>query len=158
MNCSNSGGSVIGRRRKDAEGYTPLKGASAGLDAVPTYAVWKEDSVVFCHKCSCNRLKTSLMALLRLRPFHQPSTTPLLSPYTVKSHLCVSVSRRYQTRHSKATASAQPMSRCPLSVFHPGMSHQALHFAPMVMAIPNLELASEKAWASKRETGPGIVL
>jgi hypothetical protein len=30
----------------------------------------------------CNLLKTPLTARLRLRPFHQPSTTPLLSPYS----------------------------------------------------------------------------
>ena len=133
-------------KEKGCWGYVPLEGASAKLDVLLTYVVWKEDLVALCHKCSCNCLKMSLMSLLWLHPFHQPLTTPLLSPYTVKSHLCILLSRRYQTRHLKAMASV-PMSHCPSSILHLGISHQALHLAPMVMVIPNSELVSEKAWA-----------
>ena len=48
---------------------------------------------------------------------------------------------------SKAMASAQPMSHCLCSVCHPGIRYQALHLSPMVIAMPNSELASKKAWA-----------
>ncbi|KAH7903908.1 hypothetical protein BJ138DRAFT_1107277 [Hygrophoropsis aurantiaca] len=54
------------------------------------------------------------------------------------------------------TASAQPMSRCPLWVFHPGIRRHALQNFPIVMPIPIPELASEKARTSRWGCG-GVI-
>ena len=76
MKRLSSGGSCIGGRRRDSGGYIPREGASAGLNLLPTYTVWKEDPTALTRENSWSLLNTSLIGLLRLLPFHQPSTTP----------------------------------------------------------------------------------
>jgi hypothetical protein len=63
---------------------------------------------------------------------------------------CANVS---ETKHSKPIASAQPMSRWPCNVCHPGMSLQALHLLAMMMAMPIPELAS--SMRQGQEVKPG---
>ena len=61
-----------------------------------------------------------------------------------------------RTRSSKPTASAHPMFLWFVS--HPGRSFHALHLVPMMIAIPVLELASEKAAMSRTVCAVGILL
>jgi len=51
-----------------------------------------------------------------------------------------------RTRSSNPMLSAHPISRP--SACQPGLRRQACHRSPMVMLMPTLELASEKAWKS----------
>ena len=149
---SSLGGSSIGGRSLSGEGKIPRDGPSAGLDALGTYLV------KISHPCIRSRrwtlLKTSLTSGFRLRPDHQPSTTLLLSPKILNRVLGAASLRIVLTRSSIPTASAQAMSQP--SAFHPGASDQALHLSRMVIPIPTLELASEKAWTSTTSFIPGI--
>ena len=60
---------------------------------------------------------------------------------------------RVVIRNLKPTASAQAMSRCLPHIFQPGRSYNALHHSLMMMPIPMLELASEKACRSMKVGG-----
>jgi hypothetical protein len=59
---------------------------------------------------------------------------------------------------SKPTASAHPMSLALLRVRQFGDRVQACQNPSIITAIPKLELASEKAWASMKVQGWGMVL
>ena len=98
--------------------------------------------------------KTLLASQFLLLPFHQPSTTPQLSPKTRKTWPGRLVAASDLARNSNPTASAHPMS-LP-SVFHPGMSRHALHWLPITTLIPKPELASENAPLSVTMAGPGM--
>src|SRR5271168_4570968 len=100
------------------------------------------------------RQKTLLVSQFLLLPFHQPSTTPRLSPKTLKNWPGKLVAQRDRARSSKPMASAHPMS-LP-SAFHPGTRRHALHRSPITTPIPKPELASEKASLSVTTAGPGM--
>src|SRR5271155_3594657 len=100
------------------------------------------------------RRKTLLVSQFLLLPFHQPSTTPQLSPNTRKNWPGTLAAQRDRVRNSKPTASAHPMS-LP-SAFHPGTRRHARHWSPITMPIPKPELASEKASLSVTMAGPGM--
>ena len=61
-----------------------------------------------------------------------------------------------RARNSNPTASAHPMSL--LSMFQPKRSFHALHLGPMTIAMPVLELASEKAATSWTSCVVGMLL
>src|ERR1700761_4200629 len=86
------------------------------------------------------RLKTLLASLFLLLPFHQPLTTPSLSPWTTKCPGLAPKAMMLWTRNSKPTASAHRIWRCLDS--QPGMRRHARHREPMTTAIPIPELAS----------------
>ena len=111
-----------------------------------------------CSRKECIRRKTRLVGLFLLLKFHQPSTTPLLSPKTLKHPLGPPTRGIVLMRNSNPSASAQPMSRRPSSDCHPGMRRQARHLPPITMAMPMPELASEKACMSEMGRGAGMGL
>jgi hypothetical protein len=94
-------------------------------------------------------LKMSLVGLLQLLPFHQPSTTPLLSPKTLMWVRLGAEGVRVRMRKRKLTASAHPMSL--LLAFQPGRSLHALHLFPIVIPMPVSELASEEVFTIPHE-------
>ena len=100
------------------------------------------------------RRNTLFVSQFLLLPFHQPSTTPRLSPKTQKCWPGWLVAQRVRTRNLKPMASAHPMS-LPF-VFQPGMRRQARHLPLITMPMPTPELASEKAPALMTKAGPGM--
>ena len=68
----------MGSSRREREGKEPREGASAGFCALGTYLVC---TVLLLSSESWRmRRKMQLVGLLALHLFHQPSTTPRLSP------------------------------------------------------------------------------
>ena len=120
-------------------GYWPREGASAGFCLLGMYLVY-----IVRLQSSDNlwmRRKTLFVGLFPLHPFHQPSTTPRLSPWTVMCSPSFDNMHKWMTSSSKPTASAHWMS-LPWD-FHPAANFHARHFGPIVMATPKPELASE---------------
>src|ERR1700753_1993227 len=121
----------------------PLEGPSAGFEPVLTYLVLRTVSCL--SKRSWIRLKIRLVSVLRLRPDHQASTTPLCPP-----KICMPANtpdwRMVLVRSSIPRASAHQMSRPPDFQF--GRRRQARHLSCMTMPRPTDELASENPLTS----------
>ena len=143
----------MGGSRNSVGGYIPRERGSAGLEALVTKEDWISKRPGRAWMKVLMRLKTSLVSVFRWRPFHQPSTTPLLSPRVVRSLPSLGIVDSAWMSNLKPIASAHPMSRCPCAVCHPGMSLHALQNFPMMMPMPMPELASEKAWGSEKDDG-----
>ena len=121
------------------EGYWPREGASAGFCLLGMYLVCitrlqSPDSLWM-------RRKTLFVGRLPLHPFHHPSTTPWLSPWTLMCSPSFDNTHTWMVSSSKLTASAHWMS-LPWA-FHPAASLHAHHLGLIVMATPKPELASE---------------